>query len=142
MIAEYEKMRLDDIITKRINDRLMQTKEFKPENNIFMQGRSEEEEDLVAWLRSRFTLAGLIQNVERYYDTDSYIRQASKLGEKAQQLLLNRYLRLQLLSVDTNTEQQRFCLVDGCDKDKWKKLIAEGVLPTLIGDSRPGPIAG
>lgn len=141
MTLEFAKMKLDDVITKRINDRLMSTNEFKPENNIFMQGRSEAEEDLVAWLRSMFVGAGLIQNVEKYYDTDSYIRQASKLGEKAQQLLLNRYLRLQLLSVDANTEQQRFCLIDGCDKDRWKKFITEGVLPTLIGDGRPGPIA-
>lgn len=141
MTLEFAKMKLDDVITKRINDRLMSTNEFKPENNIFMQERTEGEEDLVAWVRSMFVGAGLIQNVEKYYDTDNYIRQASKLGEKAQQLLLNRYLRLQLLSVDANTEQQRFCLIDGCDKDRWKKFITEGVLPTLIGDGRPGPIA-
>ena len=106
-----------------------------------MQERKEGEEDLVAWLRGMFVGAGLIQNVEKYYDTDSYIRQASRLGEKAQQLLLNRYLRLQLLSVETNTEQQRFCLIDGCDKDKWKKFVTEGVLPTLIGNGRPAPIS-
>ncbi|BDD79573.1 hypothetical protein [Burkholderia phage FLC9] len=46
--------------------------------------------------------------------------------------LVNRQLRLVLGNLDTNTTQERFCLVDGGTAEDWKRLFEDKVLPCMI----------
>lgn len=46
--------------------------------------------------------------------------------------LVNRQLRLVLGNLQTNTTQERFCLVDGGTADDWKRLFEDKILPCLI----------
>lgn len=46
--------------------------------------------------------------------------------------LVNRQLRLVLGNLDTNTTQERFCLVDGGTPDDWKRLFDDKILPCMV----------
>lgn len=118
-------------------DRIMsswvsQNEVLKPDNNIFTQPRTEGELDLVSACRAAMVGAGLINSVTEAFDTHQYIKDAALLGEVAQRFLLNKFWHVQLLSLDCDTQKERFCLLDQGEAKEWMRCFVEGVLPKIV----------
>ena len=111
----------------------------KPEitnGNIFTQKRQEGETDLVSCCREMLVSAGLMANMTAF-ETNQYIIDAMPLGEKAQRFLLNNFWRMQLISIEADTQKERFMLLDTGEIGDWIRCFQEGVLPTLVQHRLP-----
>lgn len=109
------------------------------DTNIFTQKRSEDDEDLVAWMREQFLEQGLAANIA-CYDNYSTIKEAKDLIPEAQRFLINKYLRLLLMSSSEDTQTQRFYLIDTGEISSWKDCILKGVLPAIVEQGLLKPI--
>ena len=67
--------------------------------------------NLVISVRNLLINAGLAGNVINFFDTHRKIKEAMTKRPEVQRYLLNRYWTLQLMSVSTNSVNERFCLV-------------------------------
>lgn len=111
----------------------------KPTINIFTEPKKDTDEDLVGYVRSALIDSGLIGSIS-VYDNHEYIRQASSLGTEAQRFLINKFLRLMLMSASVDTKKQRFYLIDTGSISDWKKCFLEGVLPLVAAQNLLKPI--
>lgn len=130
-----------DEFAKRVMQRIFDQNEFiRSDDNIFTTPRAEGEVNLVAACRQLLVDAGLLLKVQANFDTNKYIIDASPLGLKAQRFLLNKYWSIQLMSLDTDTQAERFCLLPNGTAEDWLNVFKDRVLPTIINSQLPGAI--
>lgn len=110
---------------------------LKAGNNLFQQPRQEGEIDLVTACRNLLVESGLLANVEQYFDTNKYIRDAAPLGPIAQRFLLNRFWFTQLSSLEQDVQKERFCLIDSGDPEDWLRCFKDGILATVRANQLP-----
>lgn len=103
-----------------------------PQGNIFSTPRQEGEMDLIAICRELLIGAGLAQEVTSSFDTNQYIKDAAPLGAEAQRFLLNKFWHLQLISLNCDTQKERFCLLDQGDFSEWVRCFKEAIMPKVI----------
>lgn len=105
--------------------------------DIFAEPRKDYEMDLVGEVRKLLIVAGQGPNIQNY-DNYSLIKDATPIGPVGQMFLLNRYWRLQLIAVDTESSlEARSCLIDDIPNDDWLRLFQEGVLPFISKHNLP-----
>lgn len=110
----------------------------KPGENILNRKRKEGEMDLTAKVRELLVQAGLLPNVEKFYDTHHMVQNSLDLETGAQLFLQNAYWRLQLMNLENeNTMYERMCLQDNIDVDTWLAHFSKTVLPRIISLDLP-----
>ena len=127
-----------DTFAKRVMQSIYEQNDFiRSDDNIFTTPRLEGEVDLVAACRQLLVDAGLLLKVQANFDTNKYIVDAGPLGLRAQRFLLNRFWTLQLMSLNQNTQMQRYCLIGDGSADDWLNVFKDKVLPTIIENQLP-----
>lgn len=107
-------------------------------NDIFVDLRKPEEIDMVGKVREILIAAGLATECSSGYDTNRYIQDAAVIGPVGQRFLLNRFWNLQLMNIqDTNTMEERFCLIDNGSPEDWLRLFQTKVIPCLVKHRLP-----
>ena len=104
---------------------------------VFTESRQESDICLVTTVRNMLAESGLLPNVINNYDTCSYIQEAYKMRPEGQRFLLNRFWNLQLLVIDKNTIDERFCLISNGEVSDWLRLFKEKILPCAILNRLP-----
>lgn len=105
--------------------------------DIFAEPRKEYEVDLVGEVRKLLIAGGQGPNIQNY-DNYQLIKDAAPIGPVGQMFLLNRYWRLQLIGVDTESSlDARSHLIDDIPNEDWLRLFQEGVLPFILKHCLP-----
>lgn len=123
---------------RKQNEYKKQLAESKIANiDIFTAPRKADEVDLVGTIRTLLLENELGPNIH-HYDNSQLVKDAAPIGTIGQIFLLNRYWRLQLISVDTESSlDNRSRLIDDIDEGDWLRLFKEGVLPFIVKHSLP-----
>jgi hypothetical protein len=108
-------------------------------NQDYFKPRAEGEIDLVAEVRNILISNGLGQNIENY-DNNRIIVDAVDKSSAVQRFQLNRFFALQMVMVNANSTEERFCLIPNGDVSDWLVLFKSKVVPFLIEHSLPKPI--
>lgn len=101
-------------------------------NPIFTETRLPKDIDLIEEVRKRLIAAGLQKEVSVAYESNQYILDASRMRPEAQRFLLNRYWHLQMVSLGTESIEQRYCLIQTGEFKDWLKLFDQMILPLCI----------
>lgn len=80
--------------------------------------------------------AGLVKEAD-YFMQVPLVAVAVNLPDDYQKVNLNRFFNLQLMKLDVNTINQRYCLLNVGNTYAWLKSFVEGVLPTLMDHQLP-----
>lgn len=99
---------------------------------VFTAERLDTDICLVSSVREMLVASGLLPNVIVYFDTNNYIQEAYKMRPEGQRFLLNRFWNLQLLVIDVNTVDERFCLISNGECIDWLRLFKQKILPCAI----------
>ena len=105
--------------------------------DIFLQERKHDDIDLVSSVRQLLADSGLLPQVIMFFDNNQNILDAINRPPEAQRFLLNRYWNLQLLLVNDNTIEERFCLIPNGEYCDWLRLFKNKVLPCAIVNRLP-----
>jgi hypothetical protein len=116
-----------------IEEQLIEERIRKPMRH-YLDGKQENEIDLVEIVREKLINVGLKQEVEEVYDHSRFIKEAKGKTSSAQLWNLNRFLTLQFCASDANTDKQRLYLVDTLDVDKWLNIVDKAIIPELLGN--------
>ena len=93
--------------------------------------------NLVISVRNLLINAGLAGNVINFFDTHRKIKEAMTKRPEVQRYLLNRYWTLQLMSVSTNSVNERFCLVPNGPVEDWLRLFESTIVPFAVQHRLP-----
>lgn len=96
---------------------------------------------LVREVRNSLFESGLGKEVEKFYDTDNYVKMAIGRPPEAQRTLLNRFWNLQLIAVNKNSIEERYCLIPTGDVNDWLRLFRGKIIPFLIEHRLPNSLA-
>lgn len=107
---------------------------------IYNRPRDADDRDLVAEVRQVLVESGLAQEAENFFDTNQYIVEAKNKSSEFQRQLLNRFWTIQLLSVDGNSEDQRYSLIPNGSLDDWKRLFQMSIVPFAVQHRLPRAI--
>lgn len=108
-------------------------------NQDYFKPRTEGEIDLVAEVRNILVSSGLGQNIGNY-DDNRIIVDAVDKSSAVQRFQLNRFFALQMVMVNANSTEERFCLIPNGNVSDWLILFKSKVLPFLIEHNLPKPI--
>lgn len=105
--------------------------------DIFAEPRKDYELDLVGEVRKLLIASGQGPNIQNF-DNYQLIKDAAPISPVGQMFLLNRYWRLQLIGVDTESSlDARSHLIDDIPNEDWLRLFHEGVLPFILKHCLP-----
>lgn len=111
----------------------------KSKQDTMSRLRGEGEFDLIAATRQMLIENGLGQNIQ-FFDTNHHIVGAMPLNYEAQRFILNTYFRIQMMSVNASSTDERFNLIDTGSAQDWLRLFQQFVLPFLIQHNLPKSI--
>ncbi len=96
--------------------------------------------NLVTEVRNILMAAGLGQHVTQFYDPHPLIINSLDKVSNIQRFNLNRYWSIQLMSVNTYSEEERYCLIPNGSNEDWLKLFQVKILPFLLANNLPTAI--
>jgi hypothetical protein len=96
--------------------------------------------NLVTEVRNLLISAGLGVHVTQFYDQHPLIINSVDKVSNIQRFNLNRYWSIQLMSVNTYSEEERYCLIPNGSNEDWLKLFQIKILPFLIANNLPTAI--
>lgn len=96
--------------------------------------------DLITLVRTMLINSGLSVNAINYYDTHPLIIGSIGKISTVQRFNLNRFWSLQLMSTNSHSEEERYCLIPNGSIQDWLKLFESKVLPFIIQNSLPKAI--
>ncbi len=99
--------------------------------------RAPDEIDLVAIVRRILIDHVGTERVMLYYDTSRFIEYARDRNSEVQRTLLNRYWNYQIMTVNIESQEERFCLIPNGQIDEWLRLWQSKVLPFVIQHQLP-----
>ena len=101
---------------------------------------SEGDINLIFAVREMLVSAGLGNHVTQFYDTHPLIVNSFDKVSNIQRFNLNRYWSIQLMSVNTYSEEERYCLIPNGSNEDWLKLFQAKILPFLLANNLPTAI--
>ena len=96
---------------------------------------------LISEVREQLQLCGAGMRIVTHYDNNELILVAKDATPDVQRQYLNRYWHLQLMGLNENTINVRFCLVTGGSVDDWLRLFKGTVVPCIVRNDLPRAIA-
>ena len=99
--------------------------------NIYNTPRVSGELDMVQAVRNLLCSVGLGDRLPEAYDANRFIIEAHGKTAIAQQYNLNRYLSIQLMSVDQDATLQRYALIYEVSPKDWLTIFEQNILPAL-----------
>lgn len=105
--------------------------------DIFLQTRKPDDLDMIAQVRQLLGDSGLLPQVVQFFDTSKFIIDGINRPPEAQRFLLNKFWNLQLLLVNENTIEERFCLIPNGEYCDWLRLFKDKILPCCIAHRLP-----
>lgn len=106
---------------------------------IMNKTREEGGFDLIEATRQILSESGLGQNIQ-FFDTNHHIVNAKSLNYEAQRFILNTYFRIQLMSINESSTDERFNLIDTGSPQDWLRLFQHFIVPFLIKHNLPKSI--
>ena len=98
---------------------------------------SETEMDLVAHVRDLFVENGAGHLLPTTFDNSRFIIEAQGRPSHAQQYNLNRWISIQLMSVNESDRLTRYALVYEIRPDHWLTIFRQNILPTMLSLGLP-----
>ncbi len=98
--------------------------------------REDGDVDLVKIIRDMLIKVGQLPKVH-LYDNSVKIKEASIRRPDVQRFILNDYWNIQIMSVDTDSIDVRYCLVGRGDYKTWLELFESKVLPFIMEHNLP-----
>jgi hypothetical protein len=92
--------------------------------------------DLVKIVRDMLIKIGQLPRVH-LYDNSPKIKEAMSRRPDVQRFILNDYWNIQIMSVDADSIDVRYCLVGRGDCDTWLQLFESKVLPFIMEHNLP-----
>ena len=87
--------------------------------------------DLISKVRDIMTICGLVDNIE-YFDNNYHIKDNENKTMEFQRHGLNKFWTVQLLTLDKDTNDERYSLVSTGTANEWIINFIKEVLPTVI----------
>ena len=113
---------------------------MQEQNNPYFAEKAEGDIDLVAEVRNILTSAGLGNHASQFYDNHPLIINSQGKISNVQRFNLNRYWSIQMMSVNTYSEEERYCLIPNGSNEDWLKLFQSKILPFLMANNLPNAI--
>lgn len=106
----------------------------------YQEVRQPGDADLVQEIRQILVESGLGLLAQANYDTHRFIQEASVKRPEIQRFLINKFWHLQLPSVDANSIEERFHLIDNGEDRDWLNMFRIKVVPFLVTHQLPRAI--
>ena len=87
--------------------------------------------DLISKVREIMTICGLVDNIE-YFDNNYHIKDNKDKPIEFQRHGLNKFWTVQLLTLDKDTSDERYSLINIGTAYDWVVNFIKEVLPTII----------
>ena len=95
---------------------------------------------LTTEVREQLSLCGANLRAQEYFDTNELIISTKGMDPDSQRMYQNRYWNLQLLGLEENTIDVRFCLITNGTTDDWFRLFKQMVIPCIVRNNLPRKI--
>ena len=96
--------------------------------------------DLVQKVRELFIENGAAHLLDPAFERSRFIQEAQGRPSHAQQYSLNRWIALQLMSVQNSDMLTRYALVYEIRPDHWLSVFRQHILPNMLALGLPQPI--
>ena len=93
--------------------------------------------DLITAVRDMLVKGGMPSDVIQQYDSNRYIQLARNKVPMVQRTLLNQFWNFMLLTVASESIEQRRCLINDGEVADWLRLFEAYVLPFAIKHQLP-----
>lgn len=87
--------------------------------------------DLISKVREIITVCGLVDNIE-YFNNNYHIKDNENKTMEFQRHGLNKFWVVQLLTLDKDTSDERYSLVNTGTANEWIVNFIKEILPTII----------
>lgn len=110
------------------------------DTNPYYTPKPEGDIDLIEVIRGLLIESGLAANMMDSFDNHPLVVNSQNKISNVQRFNMNRYWSIQLMSVNTCSEQERFCLIPNGDINEWITLFKDKILPFLVEHDLPKTI--
>ena len=104
---------------------------------MYQESRLPEDADLVQDIRKVLHEVGLGLLTQANYDAHRFIQEASYKRPKVQRYLINKFWHLQISSIEANSIEERYHLIDNGEDSDWLRMFRAKVVPFLITHNLP-----
>lgn len=95
--------------------------------------------DMVQEVHNLLCRAGMHKKSQEVFLAHPWIKEAQTFVTEGQRFLLNRYWKLQLCQLPTDTSAERWCLVENGTIAEWLSLFEKKIIPFCLDNDLPRP---